>query len=157
MKCPFCGHDTTAVKDSRAIEDNSAIRRRRICLECNARFSTAEHVQLLPLRVVKKNGESESFQRDKLYKSFQIALHKRPVAPDRIDRIVNSLVRRLESKGETEIAATYIGELVMETLSDLDAVGYVRYASVYKNFHEPLDFNRFVDDLKGKAAGVVEK
>jgi transcriptional repressor NrdR len=148
MKCPFCGHDGTAVKDSRAIDDNNAIRRRRHCLECGARFSTVEHVQLLPLRVIKKNGEIEPFQRDKLLKSFRIALHKRPIELERIERIVNSIVRRLESRGETEIHAHVIGELVMETLSDLDAVAYVRYASVYKNFHEPSDFNRFVNDLE---------
>jgi transcriptional repressor NrdR len=148
MKCPFCGNENTAVKDSRSIEDNTAIRRRRHCLECSARFSTVEHVQLLPLKVVKKNGIVEPFQREKLLRSFLIALHKRPIESERIDRIVNSIVRRLESRGETEIQANTIGELVMETLSDLDAVAYVRYASVYKNFHEPSDFNRFVSELQ---------
>ncbi len=147
MKCPFCSQDNTAVKDSRAIEDNTAIRRRRHCMECSARFSTVEHVQLLPLKVMKKSGGSEPFLRDKLLKSFLIALHKRPVETERIDRIVNSIVRRLESRGEIEIHADIIGELVMEALRDLDAVAYVRYASVYKNFHEPSDFNRFVSEL----------
>ncbi len=148
MKCPFCGHSNTAVKDSRAIEDDTAIRRRRHCLECSARFSTVEHVQLLPLRILKKSGEIETFQREKLLKSFQIALHKRPVDGEKIDRVVNSIVRRLESRGEIDIHANTVGELVMEALRDLDAVAYVRYASVYKDFHEPSDFNRFVSELE---------
>lgn len=148
MKCPFCGYDNTAVKDSRACDDNTAIRRRRHCLECSARFSTVEHVQLLPLKIIKKNGKVEEFQRDKLLASFQIACHKRAIEPERVERIVNSVIRRLESRGETEIQSTILGELVMETLHDIDGVAYVRYASVYKDFHELADFNRLVNELQ---------
>ena len=148
MRCPFCGHDTTAVKDSRAIEENSAIRRRRHCLECSGRFSTVEHVQLVPLRIVKRNGVIEAFSRDKLMKSFLIALHKRPVSEEKIDRIVNSIIRQLEVRGEVDLPSTLIGEMVMEALSDLDAVAYIRYASVYHKFHSPEDFNHFVNTLQ---------
>lgn len=148
MRCPFCGHEDTSVKDSRAIEENTAIRRRRHCLECSARFSTVEHVQLIPLRVIKRHGEGEPFLRKKLLKSFEIALHKRPVSAEKIDRIVNSIIRQLETLGETDIASTHIGELVMEALSDLDMVAYIRYASVYLNFHAPEDFQEFVTTLQ---------
>ncbi|MBO6835787.1 MAG: transcriptional regulator NrdR [Alphaproteobacteria bacterium] len=144
MKCPFCGHDDTQVKDSRPTEDNSAIRRRRMCLNCGARFTTFERVQLRELTVVKKNGQREPFDRDKLIRSMQIACRKRNVELDRIERIVNSIVRRLESSGENEIPVSTVGEMVMEALLQLDQVAYVRFASVYRNFREAKDFTDFV-------------
>lgn len=148
MRCPFCGHDDTQVKDSRPTEDNSAIRRRRFCPSCGARFTTFERVQLRELVVVKSNGAREPFDRDKLLRSMRVALRKRPVDADRIDRIANSLVRQLESSGESEIPSKQIGEMVMNALFNLDQVAYVRYASVYKDFREAADFNDFVGTLK---------
>jgi len=149
MRCPFCGHDDTQVKDSRPTEDNSAIRRRRFCAGCGARFTTFERVQLRELTVLKKNGQREVFDRDKLARSMMIALRKRPVDPDRIDRVINGIVRRLESAGESEIRGETIGELVMEALSALDQVAYVRFASVYRNFREAKDFETFITDELG--------
>jgi len=149
MRCPFCGHDDTQVKDSRPTEDNSAIRRRRFCTGCGARFTTFERVQLRELTVLKKNGQREVFDRDKLSRSMMIALRKRPVDPDRIDRVINGIVRRLESAGESEIRGEVIGELVMEALSALDQVAYVRFASVYRNFREAKDFETFITDELG--------
>ncbi|EWY39185.1 NrdR family transcriptional regulator [Skermanella stibiiresistens SB22] len=148
MRCPFCGHDDTQVKDSRPTEDNSAIRRRRFCPGCGARFTTFERVQLRELTVVKSMGQREPFDRDKLLRSMRIALRKRPIDADRIDRLVNSLVRQLESSGESEIPSKQIGEMVMNALFNLDQVAYVRYASVYKDFREASDFNEFVGALK---------
>ena len=148
MRCPFCGHDDTQVKDSRPTEDNSAIRRRRFCPGCGARFTTFERVQLRELTVIKSAGQREPFDRDKLLRSMRIALRKRPVDADRIDRLVNSLVRQLESSGESEIPSSQIGEMVMNALFNLDQVAYVRYASVYKDFREASDFNEFVGSLK---------
>ncbi|MFN3461403.1 MAG: transcriptional regulator NrdR [Oceanibaculum sp.] len=147
MRCPFCGNDDTQVKDSRPTEDNSAIRRRRFCPECGSRFTTFERVQLRDLVVVKRNGKRAPFDRDKLARSLQIALRKRPVENERLERVVNSIVRRLESSGETEIPAAQIGLLVMEALRNLDPVAYVRYASVYKNFREAKDFEEFVGKI----------
>lgn len=146
MRCPFCGHDDTQVKDSRPTEDNSAIRRRRFCTGCGARFTTFERVQLRELTVLKKNGQREVFDRDKLTRSIMIALRKRPVDPDRVDRVINGIVRRLESAGESEIRGETIGELVMEALAALDQVAYVRFASVYRNFREAKDFEAFITD-----------
>lgn len=146
MRCPFCGHDDTQVKDSRPTEDNSAIRRRRFCTGCGARFTTFERVQLRELTVLKKNGQREVFDRDKLARSIMIALRKRPVDPDRVDRVINGIVRRLESAGESEIRGEMIGELVMEALAALDQVAYVRFASVYRNFREAKDFEAFITD-----------
>ena len=148
MRCPFCGHDDTQVKDSRPTEDNSAIRRRRFCPGCGARFTTFERVQLRELTVIKSAGQREPFDRDKLLRSMRIALRKRPIDADRIDRLVNSLVRQLESSGESEIPSSQIGEMVMNALFNLDQVAYVRYASVYKDFRESSDFNEFVGSLK---------
>ena len=148
MRCPFCGHDDTQVKDSRPTEDNSAIRRRRFCPGCGARFTTFERVQLRELTVIKSAGQREPFDRDKLLRSMRIALRKRPIDADRIDRLVNSLVRQLESSGESEIPSKQIGEMVMNALFNLDQVAYVRYASVYKDFREASDFNEFVGTLK---------
>ncbi|MCK5275513.1 MAG: transcriptional repressor NrdR [Alphaproteobacteria bacterium] len=146
MRCPFCGHDDTQVKDSRPTEDNSAIRRRRFCTGCGARFTTFERVQLRELTVMKKGGQREVFDRDKLARSIMIALRKRPVDPDRVDRVINGIVRRLESTGESEIRGEMIGELVMEALAALDQVAYVRFASVYRNFREAKDFEAFITD-----------
>ena len=150
MRCPFCGNDETQVKDSRPTEDNSAIRRRRHCTACGARFTTFERVQLRELTVIKKSQRRMPFDRDKLERSISHALRKRPVEPERIERMVNGIVRRLESTGESDIPSDLIGELVMEGLSAIDQVAYVRFASVYKNFHEAKDFERFVGDLEGQ-------
>lgn len=147
MRCPFCGHDDTQVKDSRPTEDNSAIRRRRFCPGCGARFTTFERVQLRELTVVKSTGQREPFDREKLLRSMRIALRKRPIDADRIDRVVNSLVRQLESSGESEIPSKQIGEMIMNALQNLDQVAYIRYASVYKDFREAADFNDFVEQL----------
>ncbi len=147
MRCPFCGHNDTQVKDSRPSDDNSTIRRRRICENCGARFTTFERVQLRELVVVKKNGRREPFDREKLAASFSIALRKRPVELERIERVINSIVRRLESLGESEIPAESVGEMVMDALANLDQVAYVRYASVYRNFREATDFRDFVGKL----------
>ncbi len=144
MRCPFCAHNDTQVKDSRPTEDNSAIRRRRYCPNCGARFTTFERVQLRELTVLKKGGQREPFDRDKLMRSMRIALRKRPVEEDRVDRVVNGIVRRLESSGEVEISVASIGELVMEALLTLDKVAYIRFASVYRNFRETKDFEDFI-------------
>lgn len=150
MRCPFCGHDDTQVKDSRPTEENATIRRRRFCPACGSRFTTFERVQLRELTVVKKDGERAPFDRDKLIRSLKIALRKRPVEEDRIERIVNSIQRRLESLGENEIPSKVIGEMVMEVLAELDPVAYVRFASVYRNFREAKDFEDFVEKLAGE-------
>lgn len=151
MRCPFCGHDDTQVKDSRPTEDNSAIRRRRFCPSCGSRFTTFERVQLRDLVVVKKNGVKEQFDRDKLARSIAIAVRKRPVEPERVERIVSGIVRRLESLGESEIPSTVVGEMVMDALSTLDPVAYVRFASVYRNFREAKDFEDFLGKLGGSS------
>ncbi len=147
MRCPFCGNEDTQVKDSRPTEDNSAIRRRRQCPNCGARFTTFERVQLRELTVLKGAGQREPFDRDKLLRSMMIALRKRPVDAERTERVVNGLVRRLESSGESEIPSKLIGEMVMDALSGLDPVAYVRFASVYRNFREARDFEEFVGKL----------
>ena len=144
MKCPFCSNDDTQVKDSRSTEDNSAIRRRRFCAACGARFTTFERIQLRELTVVKKSGKKVPFARDKLERSVQIALRKRPVDSDRVDRMLSGIVRRVESLGETEVSSDVIGEIVMEGLQSIDSVAYVRFASVYKNFREAKDFEEFL-------------
>ena len=149
MKCPFCQTEDTQVKDSRPTEDNSSIRRRRMCPSCGSRFTTFERVQLRELTVIKRNGRRAPFDRDKLLRSIQIACRKRPVDPERIERAVNGIVRNLESLGETDISSDTIGELVMEGLASLDSVAYVRFASVYKNFREARDFEQFVGGLGG--------
>ena len=152
MRCPFCGHDDSQVKDSRPSEDNSAIRRRRHCPECGGRFTTFERVQLRELIVIKKNGRREAFDRDKLERSINHALRKRPVERERVDRTITGIVRRLESMGENEIPANVIGELVMQALASLDKVAYVRFASVYKNFREAKDFEELLGQL-----GTIEE
>jgi transcriptional repressor NrdR len=147
VRCPFCQHDDTQVKDSRPTEDNTAIRRRRFCPSCGARFTTFERVYLREMMVVKSNGHREAFDRDKIERSMRIALRKRPVDEERIERVVNSLVRQLETSGETEIPAARIGEMVMSALATLDQVAYVRFASVYRNFREAKDFEDFVGSI----------
>lgn len=147
MRCPFCGHEDTQVKDSRPTEDNSAIRRRRQCPNCGARFTTFERVQLRELTVLKSTGQREPFNRDKLMRSMTIALRKRPVDPDRVDQVINGIVRRLETSGESEIKANLIGELIMDALATLDPVAYVRFASVYRNFREARDFEEFIENI----------
>ena len=147
MRCPFCGTDDTQVKDSRPTDDRGAIRRRRYCPNCAARFTTFERVQLRELTVVKKNGQRQVFDRDKLARSIYVALRKRPFEAERVERIINSLVRQLESSGETEIPSEAIGTLVMEALSSLDQVAYIRFASVYRNFREAKDFETFIGKL----------
>ena len=147
MRCPFCGHEETQVKDSRPTDDNTAIRRRRSCANCGARFTTFERIQLRELTVVKSNGQREPFDRDKVMRSMRVALRKRPVEPERIERVVNGWVRRLESLGETEIPSSVVGEMVMEALGQLDQIAYVRFASVYRNFREVKDFEKFIGGL----------
>ena len=149
MRCPFCGHGDTQVKDSRPTEENATIRRRRYCPECGSRFTTFERVQLRELSVIKKDGEKVLFDREKLMRSLRISLRKRPVEDDRIERIVNSIQRRLETLGESEIPTKVVGEMVMDYLADLDKVAYVRFASVYRNFREAKDFEDFVGKLGG--------
>lgn len=150
MRCPFCGHDDTQVKDSRPTEDGATIRRRRQCLECGARFTTFERIQLRELTVVKKSGGRAPFDRDKMARSIEIAVRKRPVDPERVERMVSGIQRRLESMGETEIPSTVIGEMVMEALRNLDQVAYVRFASVYRNFREAKDFEQFIEQIGGE-------
>lgn len=147
MKCPFCGFLDSQVKDSRLTEDGACIRRRRECPECGSRFTTFERVQLRELVVVKKNGDKERFDREKLELSLQLSVRKRPVAPERVEKIVTSIQRRLESSGETEISSRVIGEYAMEALAALDNVAYVRFASVYKDFCEVSDFEEFVAQI----------
>ncbi|MDP2619982.1 MAG: transcriptional regulator NrdR [Hyphomicrobiales bacterium] len=149
MRCPYCGSNETQVKDSRSSEDGAAIRRRRLCSDCGGRFTTFERVQLRELTVVKKNGRRVPFDRDKLMRSLQIALRKRDVEPERIERMVSGIVRRLENMGESELPSSAIGHLVMEALKTLDDVAYVRFASVYKNFREAKDFEALLGELTG--------
>ena len=150
MRCPFCGHIDSQVKDSRPTEDGAAIRRRRFCPSCGGRFTTFERVQLRELTVLKKNGKRAPFERDKLYRSIQISLRKRPVDQERVDRMITGIVRRLESMGESEVPSTVIGEMVMDSLGNLDPVAYVRFASVYRNFREAKDFEDFLGNLEDK-------
>ena len=148
MRCPFCGHDDTQVKDSRPAEEGVAIRRRRFCASCGQRFTTVERVQLRDLFVVKSDGRRVLFEREKLARSITIALRKRPVDGDRIERVVNSIVRQLEASGDTDIPSAQIGELVMDTLKAVDEVAYVRFASVYRDFREAKDFEAFLGSLE---------
>ncbi|CAI8204920.1 MAG: Transcriptional repressor NrdR [SAR116 cluster bacterium] len=150
MLCPFCSSEDTQVKDSRPAEDGNAIRRRRLCGDCGARFTTFERVQLREINVVKRSGRRSVFDRDKLERSFQIALRKRDVNADEIARSINEIVRQLESHPEGDVPSAQVGELVMDALSQLDKVAYVRYASVYRNFREAKDFEAFVEKELGK-------
>ena len=146
MRCPFCGHAESQVKDSRPSEDGAAIRRRRLCPECGGRFTTFERVQLRELTIVKRSGRRTPFDRDKLARSIAIATRKRPIDPERVERMVSGIVRNLESMGETEIQSSVVGETVMSALKQLDDVAYVRYASVYRDFRETGDFARFLGE-----------
>jgi len=148
MKCPFCNSEDTQVKDSRPTEDNAAIRRRRICATCEARFTTFERVQLRELTVIKADDHREPFQREKMLRSLRLALQKRPVEDENIERIANSIVRNLEATGESHFTTLKIGEYVMEALATLDPIAYVRYASVYKDFREVSDYNDFLEQIE---------
>ncbi|QRM54944.1 transcriptional regulator NrdR [Sinorhizobium sp. BG8] len=152
MRCPYCASEDTQVKDSRPAEDGTAIRRRRICPDCGGRFTTFERVQLRELMVIKKTGRKAPFDRDKLMRSFEIALRKRPVDRDRIERAVSGIVRRLESSGETEISSEEIGLQVLEALKALDDVAFVRYASVYRDFSHVDDFEKILSEVEAKIA-----
>ena len=149
MKCPFCGSDDTQVKDSRPTEENSAIRRRRACGNCGQRFTTFERIQLREMTVVKNSGAREPLDREKLARSLRIALRKRPVDEERVELVVNGIIRRLEGSGETEVRSENIGQLIMDALASLDQVAYVRFASVYRNFREAGDFEAILDTLRG--------
>ena len=148
MRCPFCGFEDTQVKDSRPSQDQSAIRRRRACSSCGSRFTTFERVQLRELTVIKRDKSRSPFDREMLVRSVSIAIRKRPVKPEDIDRMVNGIVRRLETSGESDVSSTTIGELIMDGLSQLDSIAYVRFASVYRNFRETKDFEEFIDELQ---------
>lgn len=147
MRCPFCGHDDTQVKDSRPTEDNGAIRRRRSCASCGQRFTTIERVQLRELTVVKTDGRRVPFDRDKLARSIRIALRKRPIQEEQVERMLNGIVRQLEAGGDADVTSRQIGELVMDTLKTIDPVAYVRFASVYRDFRETKDFELFLEGL----------
>lgn len=156
MRCPYCGANDSQVKDSRPTEDNNAIRRRRSCTKCGGRFTTFERVQLRELTVVKRSGRRVPFDRDKLTLSLQTALRKRPVDQDHIDKVVSALVRKLETQGESEIQSQIIGELIMEELRQLDAIAYVRFASVYKNFRETRDFETVLGEIKSEFPAAAQ-
>ena len=145
MRCPFCGKEDTQVKDSRASDDGATIRRRRLCSSCGSRFTTFERIQLRDLSVIKRNGKKIPFDRDKLMKSMMMALRKRQINDDDIERAVNGIVRQLESNGDTDVQSKLIGELVMNALAEIDNVAYIRFASVYRNFREAKDFEKFVE------------
>jgi len=153
LRCPFCAHEDSQVKDSRPTEDNGAIRRRRQCEACGARFTTFERIQLRELTVVKSEGRRQSFDREKLERSVTIACRKRPIDPAKIERLVSGIQRQLETSGESEVSASTIGELVMEGLKALDGVAYIRFASVYRDFTEPRDF----EDFAGSIAEAARK
>ncbi len=152
MRCPFCGHEDSQVKDSRQTEDGTAIRRRRQCEGCAARFTTFERISLRDIAVVKSEGRREPFERDKLYRSVSIACSKRPIDPTRIEKLVSGIQRQLETSGESEVEANRIGEMVMDALKGLDSVAYIRFASVYRDFREPGDFEDFASNVKQMGA-----
>ena len=150
MRCPFCSNEDSQVKDSRPTEDNTAIRRRRICEQCGSRFTTFERIQLRDLIVLKSKGQRENFDRDKMFRSLSLALRKRNIETEKIEKVVNAIVRKLENSGEGEIKTSLIGQYIMEALSMLDQVAYVRFASVYKDFREVKDFEDFLGKLEDK-------
>jgi transcriptional repressor NrdR len=152
MRCPYCSSGTTQVKDSRPTEENQAIRRRRVCEDCGGRFTTFERVQLREIIVIKRSGRRVPFDREKLSRSVAVALRKRPIQAERIDRMVSGIVRQLESMGEQEIASSIVGELVMDALKGLDPVAYVRFASVYRAFREAADFHEVLGEIAAGAA-----
>jgi transcriptional repressor NrdR len=148
MRCPFCQSDDTQVKDSRPAEDNAVIRRRRSCASCGGRFTTFERIQLRDMSVIKSDNKVQPFDRDKIIKSMRVALQKRPVDLETIEKAANGIVRQLESSGESEFEASHIGDLVMAALISLDLVGYIRFVSVYKDFRDPEDFNKFLEEVQ---------
>lgn len=148
MRCPFCQSDDSQVKDSRSTDDNSAIRRRRSCSSCGGRFTTFERIQLRDMSVIKSDGKLQPFDRDKIIRSMRVALQKRPVTLDVIEKAANGIVRQLESEGDNEFPASHIGDLVMNALINLDLVGYIRFVSVYKDFRNPEDFNTFLQEVQ---------
>ena len=152
MRCPYCSGENTQVKDSRPSEENTAIRRRRVCPDCGGRFTTFERVQLRELTIIKRSGRRVPFTREKLAHSVAIALRKRPVDPERIERMISGIVRQLESLGESEIPSSAIGGLVMEALRVLDGVAYVRFASVYRDFREAADFHEVLGEIADASA-----
>jgi transcriptional repressor NrdR len=156
LRCPFCGSENTSVKDSRSAEDNTAVRRRRVCEACGARFTTFERVQLREIMVVKRDGKRVPFDRDRLTRSITIALRKRPVDREQIDQMVSGIARKLESGGETEVTSNEVGEFAMEALRQVDPVGYVRFASVYKDFRDPNDFAQFIEQTSLEDEGEPE-
>jgi transcriptional repressor NrdR len=156
MRCPFCGHAESQVKDSRPSEDGAAIRRRRLCPECGGRFTTFERVQLRELTIIKRSGRRTPFERDKLARSISVAIRKRPIDPERVERMISSITRQLESVGETELPSSAVGELVMKQLKALDDVAYVRYASVYRDFRETEDFAKFLGE-EGLGEAVADE
>lgn len=156
MRCPFCGHAESQVKDSRPSEDGAAIRRRRLCPECGGRFTTFERVQLRELTILKRSGRRNPFDREKLVRSVSIATRKRPLDPERVERMINGIVRQLESQGETELPSSVVGEMVMKALKSLDDVAYVRYASVYRDFRQTEDFAKFLSEEGLSEDGVIE-
>jgi transcriptional repressor NrdR len=152
MRCPYCGCENTQVKDSRPTEENQAIRRRRNCEDCGGRFTTFERVQLREIIVIKRSGRRMPFDREKLSRSVEVALRKRPIQEDRIERMVSGIVRQLESMGEQELPSSVIGELVMDALKGLDPVAYVRFASVYRDFREAADFQGVLGEIAERTA-----
>ena len=156
MRCPFCQNEATQVKDSRPTEDGACIRRRRQCDKCGSRFTTFERVQLRDLMVLKRSGRKAPFDRDKLARSISIALRKRPIEDEQVEQMISGIVRKLESSGESEITSETIGGMVMEALAVLDPVGYVRYASVYRDFREPGDFADFIEHAGRAKAGKAD-
>jgi transcriptional repressor NrdR len=157
MRCPYCSGESTQVKDSRPTEENAAIRRRRICPDCGGRFTTFERVQLRELTVIKRSARRVPFDRDKLSRSVEIALRKRPVDPERVERMISGIVRQLESLGEPEIPSSVIGQLVMEALRGLDPVAYVRFASVYRDFREAADFHEVLGEIASVPSAVTDE
>jgi transcriptional repressor NrdR len=156
MRCPYCNGEHTQVKDSRPTEENSSIRRRRVCEDCGGRFTTFERVQLREIFVIKRSGRRVPFEREKLSRSIEVALRKRPIQPERIERMVSGIVRQLESMGEQEVASSVVGGLVMEALKGLDPVAYVRFASVYRDFREAADFQEVLGEIAGGATSARE-
>ena len=156
MRCPYCSCENTQVRDSRPTEENQSIRRRRICEDCGGRFTTFERVQLREVVVIKRSGRRVPFDREKLSRSIEVALRKRPIQPERIERMVSGIVRQLESMGEQEVQSSVVGELVMEALKGLDPVAYVRFASVYRDFREAADFHEVLGEIAQRATAGQE-
>lgn len=147
MRCPFCGHFETQVKDSRISEDGESVKRRRYCINCDSRFTTFERVQLREMMIIKKNGEKKIFDAEKLKRSIEMAVRKRPVTQVQVDKLVNNIIKQLETDGEGEIPSHILGEMVMKALEGLDKVAFVRFASVYKNFEKADDFRQFITSI----------